>query len=289
MRKFMAVILLLSPVLLKAQRWQVTAFGGISNYQGDMQEKRLTTSQSHGAFGLGVAYDLTDHIVLRSGLTYGKITGDDKLATDDFLRLRNLNFTSKILEFSLLAEYDFFSLQEKRFTPYVFAGLGIFGFDPYTTDTLGTRYYLQPLGTEGQGLSIDPSNKPYHRVQPSIPFGLGIKLRVTENITLGYELGMRKTFTDYLDDISNRYTDAAVLLAERGPKAVELSYRGGELKDGDPAYPAEGTKRGGSEYKDWYYFQGITLNYRLGSLGLGGGSGRRKSMGHQLDCPRNVY
>lgn len=288
MRKFVVFLLLILPVFIFGQDWHVTAFGGLSNYQGDLQEKRLTTSQTHGAFGLGVQYELNKHIILRSGLIYGKISGDDKNAEDDLRRRRNLNFNSKILEFNLMAEYDFLDLQEYRFTPYVFGGLAIFGFDPYTNDTLGARYYLQPLSTEGQGLSTYPEKKPYHRVQPSIPFGAGIKLRINDQVSLGYEIGFRKTFTDYLDDLSTDYADPATLLAERGPKAVELAYRGGELKDGNPVYPATGSIRGGSDYKDWYYFQGITLTYRLQGFGNNNAS-RRNSMGHQLDCPKNVY
>lgn len=288
MRKFIVLLFTVAPISLIAQNWHVTAFGGIANYQGDLQEKRVTTSQSHGAFGLGVQYDLTNHILIRSGLTYGKISGDDKLAKDDFLRLRNLNFTSRLLEFNLAAEYDFLDLEKYKFTPYVFAGIALFGFDPYTTDTLGTRYYLQPIGTEGQGLTAYPDRKSYHRVQPSIPFGAGIKLRINSQVTLGYEIGLRKTFTDYIDDLSTRYVDEAILLAEKGPKAVELAYRGGELKDGNPAYPADGTKRGGSDVKDWYYFQGITLSFRLQGRN-GGGSYKGSGMGHQMDCPKNVY
>jgi Domain of unknown function (DUF6089) len=288
MRKFMVLFFISSPVLLMAQKWQITGFGGISNYQGDMQEKRITTSQSHGAFGLGVKYDLTSHLLLRSGLTYGKVSGDDKLSTIPALRQRNLNFISQLLEFHVGAEYDLFNLQQTNFTPYVFAGIGVFGFDPYTHDTLGARHYLQPLSTEGQGLSAYPGNKPYHRVQVAIPFGAGIKLRVNKEITLGYEFGLRKTFTDHLDDLSNRYVDRAALLAERGPKAVELAYRGGELKDGDPVYPADGTIRGGAAVKDWYYFQGITLSYRLSGRNSAA-TYKRRGMGNQLDCPKNVY
>jgi hypothetical protein len=288
MRKFIVLFCALSPVYLFAQNWHLTAFGGISNYQGDLQEKRVTTSQAHGAFGLGIQYTINQHIILRSGLTYCKISGDDKLAENNGLRLRNLNFTSRLLEFNLLGEYDFLKLETYKFTPYVFGGFAVFGFDPYTKDTLGNVYYLQPLGTEGQGLAAYPDKKPYHRVQLSIPFGAGIKLRLNELMTVGYEFGLRKTFTDYLDDISSQYADQSTLLAAKGPKAVELAYRGGELKDGNPAYPAAGTIRGGEKIKDWYYFQGITLSYRLGAK-PGSNSSKRKSLGHQLDCPRNVY
>ncbi|MBZ5856146.1 type IX secretion system protein PorG [Flavihumibacter profundi] len=288
MQKFFLFFIALAPLAAMAQDWQITGFGGISNYQGDFQEKRITTNQSHGSFGLGVQYNLTPHVVIRSGLVYGKISGDDKLSKDSMLVMRNLNFTSQILEFNLMAEYDFLDLENKKFTPYVFAGIAVFGFDPYTYDTLGNKYYLQPLSTEGEGLAAYPDNKPYHRVQVSIPFGAGIKLKVNEQVTIGYEVGLRKTFTDYLDDLSNRYVDRATLLAARGPKAVELAYRSGELKDGNPQYPADGTIRGGPTAKDYYYFQGLTVSYRLKGRSSGNGF-RKNGMGNQMDCPKNVY
>ncbi len=74
---------------------------------------------------------------------------------------------------------------------------------------------------------------------------------------------MRKLFTDYLDDVSTTYVDEGTLAAAKGPTAVRFSYRGGELKNGEPAYPVAGTIRGGAKSKDWYYFQGITLRIRL--------------------------
>jgi hypothetical protein len=287
MRIIFFLIIAFGPLTLTAQRWHITAFGGVSNYQGDLQEKRLTTSQSHGSFGLGAQYDLTTKFSLRGGLTYGKISADDKLNKDPLLVNRNLNFTSQLLEGSIMAEYRIFDLDEKKFTPYVFAGLAVFGFDPYTYDTVGTRYYLQPYSTEGQGLSAYPDRKPYSRTQLAIPFGAGIKLRLTDRVTLGYEIGLRKTFTDYIDDLSTRYVDEAALLAAKGSKAVELAYRGGELKNGDPTYPADGTIRGGSHVKDWYYFQGVTVGFRL--LGRSSGNGYRQGgRNNQLDCPRNV-
>ncbi|MCG7858399.1 DUF6089 family protein [Flavihumibacter sp.] len=290
MRKIIVLLVALLPLTVMSQRWHITGFGGISNYQGDFQEKRLTTNQSHGAFGLGVQYDVNGHVSIRSGLVYGRISGDDKLNKQEDLRLRNLSFNSRLLEGNLMAEFRLFDLDEKRFTPFVFAGLGVFGFDPYTYDTLGQKHYLQPLSTEGQGLSAYPDLKPYKRVQLTLPFGAGLRFRVNEQVTLGYEIGLRKTFTDYLDDLSKRYVDQAVLLAERGPKAVELAYRSGELKDGNPVYPVEGTVRGGEDVKDWYYFQGITIGFRLGTGSGGGGSlFNRSKGGKQLDCPRNVY
>lgn len=283
MRRIILLYLAFLPVTVMAQRWHITGFGGVSNYQGDLQETRVTTHQSHGAFGLGAQYDFNARLSLRGGFVYGRISGDDKLNNDEFLRQRNLNFSSRLLEGNVSAELRLFDLDEKWVTPYIFAGIGVFGYDPYTFDTSGQKIYLQPLGTEGQGLDAYPDRKPYSRVQVALPFGGGIKFRVTERVTLGYEIGLRKTFTDYLDDLSKTYVDEATLLAGKGPKAVELAFRGDELKDVTLAYPDNGTIRGGTKVKDWYYFQGITIGFRLYNSS---GSDGRIRPGRQLDCPR---
>jgi hypothetical protein len=176
-------------------------------------------------------------------------------------------------------------MEDKKISPYLFGGVALFHFNPYAFDTLGNKVFLKPLSTEGQGLSAYPDRKEYKLTQFAIPFGGGIKFRVSSNVVLGYEIGLRKIFTDYLDDVSGRYIDPFVLAQERGLKAVEMSYRGGELKDGDPNYPVEGNPRGGSKFKDWYYFQGLTLTIGIGggsNSGWGGGKG-------SLGCPKNVY
>ena len=274
------LLVLLLPLFTAAQnRMHLTLSGGFSNYFGDLQSKPLTLDQAHGAFGAGIKYDLTNHFSVRGGFLFGKISADDK-KNKASLQPRNLNFHSKLFEGSVMAEYALFDLENKQFTPYAFAGVAIFRFNPYTFDSTGGKYYLQPLGTEGQGLSQYPDRKLYKLTQFSIPFGAGIRLRVSEKVTLAYEFNLRKSFTDYIDDVSTSYVDANALNTARGPKAVELSYRGGELKDGDPVYPAEFTTRGGAKSKDWYYFSGITATIGIGDVMMGGG-GKGK-----IGCPR---
>ncbi|PWT76029.1 MAG: hypothetical protein C5B59_07430 [Bacteroidetes bacterium] len=276
MKKFLIAGLLL-PGLLQAQRWHINFLGGISNYSGDLQSKTLTLDQSNFAFGAGVQYDVTRHISVLSNLALLKVSAADKYNKPD-LQFRNLSFESQIFEWNVLAEYNFFDLTKKVFTPYVFGGVAFYHFDPYAFDSTGRKIYLQPLSTEGQGLPQYPDSKPYSLNQFAIPFGAGIKLRITENVVIAYEMSFRKLFTDYLDDVSNRYVDENVLLAAKGPTAVMMAYRGGELKGGAP-YPPSGTVRGNPKYKDFYYFTGIKviiaiISKRDGYYGRG-----------RIDCP----
>ena len=279
MRFLFSMLLLCFSATVPAQRLWFDAFAGTTNYQGDLQDKRFTFQQSHFSGGMGVSYDLTDHFAARLHFLYGKISGNDKYGKN---AARNLNFTSAIFEAQVGAQYYITPLNSRSVTPYVFAGVAVFHFNPYTYDTTGAKYFLKPLSTEGEG--IVTGRKPYSLTQLSIPFGGGLKLSLTDNLNVGVELGMRKAFTDYLDDVSTRYVDPAVLLAAKGPKAVELAYRGDELKPGSP-FPGVNEIRGSSKYKDWYYFTGVTLSYRLGGGGVGG-FGRKE--GKFFDCPKSL-
>ncbi len=278
MRLSLAVLtMLLLSMNTDAQKFHVNLFAGASNYQGDLQDKRFTFSQSHFAGGVGLTYDLTDQFALRGGVVLARVSGDDKLGRNV---LRNLNFTTNLTEFNLGGEYYITPLNEHALTPYIFAGIALYHFNPYTHDTTGVKYFLKPLSTEGEGFAAGVKN--YNLTQLAIPFGGGVKLSLSDNINVGIEFGLRKLFTDYLDDVSTRYVDQADLLANRGSKAVELAYRGNELKNGVP-YPAAGTIRGGSKNKDWYYLTGLTMSFRLGSRN-GLGFGRHSKYG----CPVNV-
>lgn len=266
-----------------SQNFHLDLFLGASNYQGDLQAKRFTFSQAHFAGGAGLTYDLSNHFSVRGAFKLGQISGNDKYGRNS---IRNLNFSSMLSEGSLDLQYYITPLGSHSLTPYVFAGVALFHFDPYTFDTSGRKFYLKPLSTEGEGF-ISGRNY-YSLTQFGIPFGAGIKLPLSDNLNVGLELGFRKTFTDYLDDVSKTFIDENLLLSARGSKAVELAYRAGEIKGGSPLYPAAGTPRGNPGVNDWYYFGGVTLSIRLGNglLGHGNGSGAGKFA--EWDCPKQV-
>jgi len=86
---------------------------------------------------------------------------------------------------------------------------------------------------------------------------------------------MRKTFTDYIDDVSSKYYDPAVLAKQRGHLAAAVA----DPSIGkDKSYSDVGKQRGDSGNKDWYSFFGIVLTIRInkantctGALKMGGG------------------
>jgi hypothetical protein len=255
-----------------SQRVHVGVFGGLSAYSGDLTDKIFPKKVTNGAIGVSLNYELMEQVMLRGGFTYTIVGGADRFSDDDSLRARNLAFETKIAEFSLVGEYYFFNLSDQKFSPYLFAGFAIFHFNPYDFNGSTQKIFLKPLSTEGQGLSQYPDRKPYALTQLALPFGGGIKYAINDNLRIGLELGMRKLFTDYLDDVSTTYVDPNDLLAARGQLAVDMSYRGDELPGGNPNYPSKGAQRGGANHKDWYYFLGLHLTYRLGGDN-GGGSG----------------
>lgn len=271
-------------VMKVLERVSLEGFGGLANYQGELQESRYTFSQAKPAFALGASIAITDKLSLRGLATIASIKAADSYSNDPLKQARNLSFQSKVYDASATIVYEFFDIAEKRYTPYVFAGGSVFHFNPTAYDSTGQLVYLMGRRTEGQGLPQYPDRQMYKQIQFSIPFGGGIKFAVNERISLGWEFRFNKTFTDYLDDVSTTYVDRNILLAARGPKAVEMAFRGGEVKGSTATYPVAGTQRGNPKTKDWYYFSGITVSYRLFAreFSSSGSSSR-------LGCPKNVY
>ncbi len=238
--------------------------GGVMNYGGDLQSKVLTLNQANPVFTLSGSYYFDSHFGVSYSLTSGKVGATDTKATTSRVR-RNLNFYSNIGEVSLNFEASLKDVinSESRFSPYAFAGIAAFRMNPYTFDAAGNKVFLQPLGTEGQGLPEYPDKKPYQLTQFAIPVGVGIKYAVTKKIILSAELSFRKIFTDYLDDVSGKgYADTSILRIARGQLASDLSFRGDEL---DPPLVLNSfSTRGNPDKKDTYYTCILKVTYSFG-------------------------
>jgi hypothetical protein len=281
MRKLAILSLFFLSLKLSAQPLRLHIKGGFANYNGELQPRAFTLNEAAGVLSAGGTFELSDRFALRSDYSVAKVGGDDKYSVINVSR--NLNFKTLVRELSLMAEFNLLNISEKSWTPYIFAGIGVFRFSPYTFDSLGKKVYLQGLGTEGQGLSAYPDRQRYKRTQLNIPFGGGIKYALTDDIHLTAEVGFRKLFTDYLDDVSTTYVDENLLYQAHGRQAVDLAFRGDELKNSTQQYPPDGAQRGNPKTKDWYYFGQVGISFRMNWFD-NGEYGRSKK--GAVNCPK---
>lgn len=230
--------------------------GGAGYYIGDLNNTHFNNIRAAG--GITFRKNFDRRFSFKSSALYTNVYADDANSSDDINKNRNLHFKSDVIELSGQVEFNFLPYETGNalypFTPFVFTGVSLFNFNPRAEASDGQWYALQELGTEGQGTTAFPNRKKYALTQLSIPFGGGFKIGVSDDVNIIIEYGLRKTFTDYLDDVSTTY---AGLPSEFDNVTIELSDRS---LDGPQQ---AGIARGDETNKDWYSFAGVTLSFRL--------------------------
>lgn len=208
--------LLLTFHFCNAQLSQRSEFGfgaGAYNYTGDLV-RNYNILNSKPAGTVFYRNNISKVVSFRTSLTGGKLAASDQRPLDSFAKQRASSFNLFVLEASTAFEYHFLDWRDDRrrlrFTPYLFAGFSLFILS-------------------GNG----PKNAEYSNVQPAIPFGGGMKYVLNPRWYMAFEIGIRKTFFDYLDNIS----------------------------DGDPSL--KNYQYGNRYDNDNYFFTGITLTRTL--------------------------
>lgn len=256
------ILLFSSIILAQSENFRSrSSFGpmiGGSYYIGDLnQYGHFKNTQLSG--GLVYRYYVNSRVELRANFIYGHVSAADSDSDLEIYQNRNLSFQSDIWELAGGIEFNYlnYKLGDMKyfFTPYMFIEIGAFRMNPQA-EYNGELLDLQPLGTEGQGSSLSDKD-PYSLTQIVIPFGVGIKLNLSKRVAVSFEYGIRKTFTDYLDDVGGHYVNADALLLENGNLAVQMADRSlGETRAYGP--------RGNSSTKDWYSMFGAMLTFSLG-------------------------
>jgi len=237
---------------------EIGIMGGGSYYLGDINSKHFDYMMPSG--GIVIRKNIDRRVVIKSELVLGNIRADDARNRNDTMKLnRNLHFRSPIYELSGQVEFNFLPYETGNslypFTPFIFVGVSLFRFNPKAEANNGEWVELQPLGTEGQGTTSFQDRKKYALTQFSIPMGGGFKIAVNKTFNIILEYGIRKTFTDYLDDVSTSYI---------GGNLIDMSPLGIEMSDKSLNGPqAKDFQRGDSKDKDWYAFTGITLSFKI--------------------------
>lgn len=214
-------------------------------------------NQSNNAFGLMYRLNKQTRMSYRINYTYGGLRADDASSRIDQHVNRNLNFQTNIHELSAGIEFYFktYELGNKKYseTFYFILQGGLFYMNP-KTNYGGQLVTLRELGTEGQ-----LGRSQYNRIQFCIPMGIGYKTSLGKFASLNIDVAIRKTFTDYIDDVgAANYTTLEDFANHNNP---DLSYAlSNRSLDGSRT-----ERRGNPATKDWYVYSGITLAFKIGS------------------------
>ena len=272
--------------------WRAGVQAGPMLYFGDLSDQLKTIALAKAGVALYGQYHLNDHLALRVSLLHGSVQGDDRMGNLSGPNPgRSLSFRSNISEASLTARMYFLD-GKRQIRPYFVIGLGMFRFNPKADlfigsgDNLNNRYVYEPNGnianaqgnkvikdgiyetelwkwkTEGFDNSFIRYPSQYSRTQACVPWGLGTKISLTPHVDFSFECGIRYLFTDYLDDVSSRYTSQK-LIQENFPNEPQKQALGTYISN-----PSGDTHafRGNELSKDVYAFTSLGLEYRFGKI-----------------------
>ena len=224
--------------------WELGVFGGGSYYLGEVNESHFAPINL--ALGPVLRYNYDQRLNVKIALTFASIEGEDKNSYSSFNNDRNVSFKSDLMEISSVLEFNFFpfsSLDPKSYlvTPYGYIGFAYLNHSPQVKNN--GDFYSGNLETEGES---------YSNHLFTIPMGLGVKFRMNR-FGIALDWGIRKTFTDYLDDVSTFYLPI-------NPSVGNTQQDIGNLTE----YGDVGDFKRGDKYsKDWYIFTGITFFVNL--------------------------
>lgn len=250
----LAITFCLNSILI-AQSFEAGILLGTSFYNGDIAvTTKNLVPQLRPAAGFYGRYHLNASWAARGHVFLGQLYGDEKKHPASIYRQqRGFSFNSPITEIGAQLEWHLLkfdrNFQFESDDPFIslfgFGGLGAAFFNPKTDYNEPNPIY--------DDVSVD-KNAQYKKNTGSLIAGAGLKIKITDQLGLSTEFGIRKTFTDYLDGIS------------------KLSGKA----------------------NDFYYIGGISLywNFSEGGFGNGGGGsmfrgggGNWGKKGKRVGCP----
>lgn len=238
---------------------------GAAHYFGDLNT-RAALNRPKIAIGAFYRKQFNNYLAMRLAVHFAQLGYSDKYSKNEYQKIRNLSFNTDIFELAVSGDFNFFKYQpsdpQYNFTPYLTLGLGVFSYNPYAY-LAGKKYYLRPLGTEGQNIPyIDKegkTRKPYGSMSVCIPIGMGIKYNVNDKFNLSFQIAHRLTFTDYIDDVSTTFVGADKFVNPVALALQDRSYEKGAV------IGREGVQRGWSKQKDQYIIAEIGISFNITS------------------------
>jgi opacity protein-like surface antigen len=207
---------LLSFLAFTTIQGQFLEFGGSIgsfSYSGDLN-RYPRPSESRLGFGAIYRMNFSPVLSVKMSLNYGKVAGNDNKPVDALGVSRRYSFEHQIFEFNSVFEFHFLDYRgdqtDLKWSPYAFMGVG----------------FVKVNG-------VAPTLEDFNTIQFVLPMGAGVKYLIGKQFTLAAEFGVRKTFFDYLDGVS----EGDIYIKD---------YQFGNPND-----------------NDWYFFTGFSLTYVL--------------------------
>lgn len=246
--------------------------------KGTTLVKDINMPTTNISFGAYFNVYPTEWLGFRVAFNHGKLEGADSLVNEkggdeSYRKARNLHFRSPMTEvFAAMELYPTVFLEQYdglagKFRPYGLLGVGIFKFNPqtqYYSPNGTTRWVdLKPLRTEGEGMSEYPNKKEYKSTSLEIPMGVGFKYYVTDNMYLGMELLHRKTFTDYIDDVSTDYINPSLFDKYLAPEDAVVAKQVNNRAIGILSRSLPDDQRGQPKNNDSFFATLLRFGWRI--------------------------
>lgn len=178
-------LLIFLSVLVFGQRWQFAAGPGAVIYKGDLLDWHLVPNSAQlkkmsPSVNFQVRFQEKNAFAYRAKLNFSSLQGDGSLNPLPVIGYSSRTFSSPLIDFSLISEYNFLDYQSNRkiknWSPYLYGGVS--------------------------GMFVSPSGSipnPMTFFTFSIPYGIGVKYQMNQSWGVQFEFGTSKVLTDMMD------------------------------------------------------------------------------------------
>jgi len=188
MKQFLVVFLIgfLAVKALAQPSVDIGIFGGAGTYFGDMTKINLQKSINL-AYGGFVRFNFNPRYALRFNVINGTIGAEGEFDYQPNPLNNFWKFNKNVLDISMNFEWNYLKYivgdKDTRWTTFLYGGVGMQTY----------KYNIVTLNSQIDGSEITPT----------IPFGLGVKYNLSKRWGIGFEGGLRKTFSDKLDNLDD--------------------------------------------------------------------------------------
>lgn len=243
---------------------------GATSYVGDLNAWRnlpqwewKQLNQFHYDLGAVARYNYDSRWAFRLDYTYLHARACDTVTAWRPQSL--LNFKTTAHDLSLLVEFNFYNYYtgraDKSFSPYIFGGVSglIYRVQPFTGDEVLDDLFFNNLGSDDLGHDVFAADtlKGGFNKALSIPFGLGLKISLSEHLGATVEWRMHYTLTDYFDGVSGDYSAISQHAVARDSQGLPYDFT-------DPTGSFnEGYQRGNARNNDWFGMVNLSITWKF--------------------------